>query len=94
MTVTAPEYLAAFDAETGDFADLLMSDRDGLWARAAQLDWAPTQPYDPDMDGREIIDVDESFVEVVDRALASKAKSSVTRDQAQAHAASDGRGPQ
>ena len=86
---TGDELLAAFDAGTGALVDLVLSDPDGLWARS-RGDWVPLQPADPRLDGAEVVDVDESFVDAYDRAEAARALGSLGREQAQAHAADDG----
>ena len=82
------ELLAAFDAATEEFVDLVRSDSRGLWFRTDNGDWQTYQPGDFSLDGREVIDVDESFVQVVYRALAGGG--TVTRATAQKHAADDG----
>lgn len=81
-----PEFLAAFDAE-GAFADLVRSDGSGLSFRDRN-GWLPYQPGDDSLDGMEIIEVDEEFTEVVDRAMA--AKTAPGRDDALKFAPDDG----
>lgn len=81
------EYLAAFDAETGEFVDFVRSDASGLFFRV-RGDWQEYQPGDTTLDGKEVIEVDEEFSAAVDKAL--DAGAAPTRDQAVKHSV-DGR---
>ncbi len=81
------EYLAAFDADTGEFVDFVRSDASGLCFRE-RGDWINYQPSDTTLDGKEIIEVEESFAEVADKAEAAGTRP--TREQAAKHSA-DGR---
>lgn len=83
------ELLAAFDAATGEFVDLVLSDSAGLSFRTEAEDWQPYQPSDLSLDGREVVEVDESFVAVVDKAYAARTKPD--RAAAKGHERHDGK---
>ena len=82
------ELLAAFDAATEEFVDLVRSDSRGLWCRTDNGDWQMYQPGDFSLDGREVVEVDESFVAVADRAAPSGRGPS--REEALRHLREDG----
>lgn len=79
------ELLAAFDARTGEFADLVLSDADGLSFRDKGT-WADYQPGDTSLDGKEIVEVSEDFVGLVDARMGR----GITREDAKRHEAYDG----
>lgn len=82
------ELLALFDAETGDFIDLVRSSPTGLHFRE-RGSWEFLQPADSRLDGAELIEVDESFLSVVDNAQA--AATAPTRKQALEHEPFEGK---
>lgn len=85
------EYLAVFNAGTGEFMDLVRSDESGLSFRANK-EWREFAPGDFSLDGHEIIDVDEAFTAIADGAQAARTKP--TLEQAQRHVPFDGKAPQ
>lgn len=82
------ELLALFDSETEVFVDLVRSSPAGLHFRE-RGSWESLPPADPRLDGAELIEVDESFVPVVDNAQA--AKTAPKREQALEHEPFEGK---
>lgn len=83
------EYLVAFDMDTEKFVDFVRSDVHGLSFRTDGQTWQLYQPGDFSLDGSEIIDVDEAFVEFADKVLSTQG--TPTREQALKYAADDGK---
>ena len=83
------DYLAAFDPDTEAFVDLVRSDADGLYYRTDGEDWQEYQPGDLSLDGMSIIDVQESFIPLVDKLLSTGNAPSIA--DAEKHAADDGK---